>query len=181
MNSALRITFGMLVGAVVASAATPGPGSLNPQLPSWLRILRGPVNGGLIEREGKSLMVYGDPLGRQPAAEIVLLSEARRDVTWAARGLARAGAKVVAPEKEAEFLAHPEKFWAELREKRFHDYSQQTTKLPVEAVPISRTVKEGDTITWRDLSFRVLDTPGYTRGAVSYLVELGGKKVAFTG
>jgi len=111
----------------------------------------------------------------------VLLTEARRDVAWAARSAAQDGAKVVAPAKEAELLIHPEKFWAELREKRFHDYAQQTTKVPIEPMVLSRTVREGDTLTWEDLTIRVLETPGYTRGAVSYLINLGGRKVAFTG
>ena len=145
------------------------------------RFVSGPVNGAFIEREGKSLAIYGDPSGKEPAPEMVLLTHARRDVTWAARGLAQPGAKVVAPVKEAEFLYNPEKSWIEFREKRFHDYSQQSTKIPVEPIPVNRMVKGGDTIAWADLSIRVLDTPGYTRGAVSYLVESGGKKIAFTG
>ena len=150
-------------------------------LPPGLRFIPGPVNGAFIEHEGKSLAVYGDPSGRRPTPDTVLLTQARRDVTWAARGLARQGAKIVAPEKEADLLDHPERFWAALREKRFHDYAQQTTKLPSRPIPVSRGVKDGDTIAWADLSIRVLDTPGYTRGAVSYLVELDGEKVAFTG
>ena len=50
---------------------------------------------------------------------------------------------MVAPAKEAELLTHPDKFWAELREKRFHDYAQQTTRVPVEPLPVSRPVKGG--------------------------------------
>ncbi|MBI5386174.1 MAG: MBL fold metallo-hydrolase [Verrucomicrobia bacterium] len=163
----------LLLTAGLAGASEP--------LPAGLSLIPGPVNGVLIEREGKYLAVYGDPSGRHLTADMVLLTHARRDATWAARGLAQRGAKVVAPEKEAEFLTQPEKFWADLREKRFHDYAQQSTKMPVEAINVSRTVKSGDTIPWTDLSIRVLDTPGYTRGAVSYLMEIGGKKVAFTG
>ena len=146
-----------------------------------LSFIPGPVNGAFIERDGKFLAVYGDPSGRRPTPDILLLTEARRDVTWAARGLAQRGAKVLAPAKEAELLTDPAQFWAEWREKRFHDYAQQSTKVPVQSIPVNRTVREGDTITWTDLTVRVLDTPGYTRGAVSYLVELGGQKVAFTG
>ena len=150
-------------------------------LPTGLRVISGPVNGAVLKRDGKSLSVYGDPSGAGRIPAMILLTHARRDVTWAARVPIQRGATVVAPEKEAEFLPHPEKFWAELREKCFHDYAQQSTKVPVEPIPVSRAVKAGDIIVWADLSIWVLDTPGYTRGAVSYLVELGSKKVAFTG
>jgi glyoxylase-like metal-dependent hydrolase (beta-lactamase superfamily II) len=46
---------------------------------------------------------------------------------------------------------------------------------------VARSVQAGDSIEWAGLNLRVIDTPGYTRGAVSYLVELDGRKVAFTG
>ena len=84
-------------------------------LPPGVRFIPGPVNGVFIEREGRSLAVYGDPSGQRPAPDVVLLTHARRDVTWAARGLPQRGAKVVAPEKEAESLTEPGKFWTALR------------------------------------------------------------------
>ncbi|HRY50519.1 MAG TPA: MBL fold metallo-hydrolase [Candidatus Paceibacterota bacterium] len=150
-------------------------------LPAGLSIIRGPVNGAYIDRGGACLAVYGDPSSDPRPAEMVLLAGARRDAVWQARGLIHNGAQAIVPEREAEGLIHPEKFWAELREKRFHDYAQQTTKVPVEPIPVSRTVKDGDLVAWKDLAIRVLDTPGYTRGAVSYRVELGGQKIVFTG
>jgi len=146
-----------------------------------LAVLPGAVNGAFIERNGKLLAVYGDPSGNRPGAGMVLITHARRDVVWAARSLLAKGAKAVVPEKEADLLVRPEKFWGEFREKRFHDYAQRSTKVPIEAIRPDRTVKEGDTLEWEGLSIRVLETPGYTRGAVTYLADLGGKKVAFTG
>ena len=44
-----------------------------------------------------------------------------------------------------------------------------------------RYVKGGDTIKWQGIDLRVLNTPGYTRGAVSYIAEIDGKKFAFVG
>jgi glyoxylase-like metal-dependent hydrolase (beta-lactamase superfamily II) len=146
-----------------------------------LHFIPGPVNGVVVERHGKSLVVYGDPTGQGTVPDLLLLTEARRDATWAARRQAGQGARVVAPASETEFLLHPERFWAELREKRFHDYAQQTTKMPVQTLAISQSVKGGDTIAWADLRIRVIDTPGYTRGAVSYWLELDRQKIAFTG
>ena len=42
-------------------------------------------------------------------------------------------------------------------------------------------VKEGDMIDWQGLSFKVIETRGYTTDMVAYVVELDGKKIAFTG
>lgn len=50
-------------------------------LPPGLRVVLGPVNGAVIEREGKSLAVYGDPSGRLPAPDMLLLTQACRDAT----------------------------------------------------------------------------------------------------
>ncbi len=167
---------------VLAGPAVPGVEARAPEpLPRGLNLISGPVNGAFIERQGKRIAIYGDPSGKAPVTEMVLISEARRDVTWAAVKLAAGGAKIVAPEKEADVLNHPEKFWAALRQKRFHDYAQQSTRAPVQPLPVSREVKGGDTISWADLDIRVVGTPGYTRGAVSYLVGLDGRKIAFTG
>jgi glyoxylase-like metal-dependent hydrolase (beta-lactamase superfamily II) len=146
-----------------------------------LECVLGSVNGAYVEHGGRSIAVYGDPSGQRSTPDLVLLAEARRDVSWATRRLARNGAKVIAPERESALLAAPERFWSELRDKRFHDYSEQWTKAPAEAMPVSRQIRGGDTVDLGNLKFRVLDTPGYTKGAVSYLVMLGGNKIAFTG
>lgn len=156
-------------------------GAAQETLVPGLRFLPGPANGALLERNGKRLVVYGDPSRSIPSADFVLLTHARRDVTWSARELVRTGTPAVVPEKEADLLAQPERFWAGFREKRFHDYAQQSTKLPVEPMPVPRRVKGGDRLEWEGLTLRVLETPGYTRGAVSYLVDLDGKRVGFTG
>ena len=121
---------------LLPEATTAAQGRTRDSLPRELRYISGPVNGALLTREGKTLAIYGEPSGRQPSADMVLLTEARRDAAWGARALALRGAKVVAPASEAELLEQPEKFWAELRERRFHDYSQQSTKVPGERLPV---------------------------------------------
>ncbi|MGC8989973.1 MAG: MBL fold metallo-hydrolase, partial [Verrucomicrobiia bacterium] len=40
---------------------------------------------------------------------------------------------------------------------------------------------DGDVVRWQDCAIKVLATPGYTRGAVTYIIEAGDKKIAFTG
>lgn len=137
---------------------------------------RGPINTVLVEREGRTLAVYGGA-----ASEQVLVTHHRRDVVWKAREAIAAGANVVAPEQERQLLEKPGEFWDAFTTNRFHDYAQQSTKILSRPLPVSRWVKEGDVVEWRGLRFEVFDTPGYTRGAVSYVAEIDGKRLAFTG
>ena len=65
--------------------------------------------------------------------------------------------------------------------KRFHYYTQQATKILLEPVKVERWVKGGDVVEVEGIRFEVLDTPGFTRGSVSYLATIDGKRVAFTG
>lgn len=146
-----------------------------------LRFLRGAANGALIERHGRTLAFYGDPREPAAAADMVLFTHQRRDETWAGRALVAAGAQAVVPEAERADFAEVAAFWAGFARQRFHDYTHKSTKVPGEPLPVARTVRGGETLAWEGLSVRVLDTPGYTRGAVTYLLDLDGQRVAFTG
>ena len=111
-----------------------------------------------------------------PGAKVVLVTHARRDVLWAADE-----AGLVAPEGEARLISEAGKFWSLFRQTRFHDYAQKSTKVPEREYAVTRTVKGGDTLTYGDVTIRVIDTPGFTPGAVSYVYERGGKKYVATG
>ena len=142
------------------------------------QLIPGPVNGF---RAGDSVLIYGDPSGKSAAASHVLLTHARRDLTWAAAASIRNGAVPVYPEKERELFENPAAFWSRFKTARFHDYAQTGTKVPASPVGKGRTVKGGDVLTLGSLRVEVLDTPGYTAGAVSYLFEQGGRRYAATG
>lgn len=157
-------------GPVLASEIAPG-----------LVLDAGPINGVSIHREGQALVLYGGGERGLPEADLVLFTHHRRDVVDAGRALVEAGARAVAPAAEVGLFTDVEGLWSDFREARFHDYDQQTTKILVRALPVSRAVSGGETVDWHDLAFRVLDTPGYTRGAVSYVVDVEGVTVAFTG
>ena len=141
----------------------------------------GAVNAAVVERNGKHLAVYGTGNWREFSCEQVLLTHHRRDVVWKAGAARASGAAVVAPEQERDLIENPNEFWDTFTENRFHDYAQQSTKILGQSVAISRWVKEGDVVEWRGLQFKVLETPGYTRGAVSYVATIDDKKIAFTG
>ncbi len=144
-------------------------------------VVRGPVNGILIERKGETLAIYGDPRPLPVNARQVLFTHHRRDVVWAGRLLVQQGAKAVAPEAERALFTEVDSFWQHYSTSRFHDYANQSSRILAEPIALTRSVRDGDTIDWQGLAIRVMGTPGYTRGAVSYLVETGGKRIACVG
>jgi len=140
----------------------------------------GAVNQVVIERAGSRLAVYASP-DHVESVEYLLLTHHRRDVISGAKAAADSGTKVVAPQSEQELIASPQAFWSNFVTSRFHDYGQQSTKILAEPPSVSRWVSEGEVVDWQGLTLRVLDTAGYTRGSVSYVVEVDGQKLAFTG
>jgi len=142
------------------------------------QLIPGPVNGF---RAGDSVLIYGDPSGRPAKVRQILLTHARRDLTWAAAAAIRSGAEPIYPERERELFEAPAQFWSRLTTARFHDYALAGTKVPTAPVGKGRAVKGGDVLSLDGLRIEVLDTPGYTAGAVSYLFEQGGRRFAATG
>ncbi len=167
-----------LVLLIVVATAT---GNAAENITPHLLFQPGPVNGVLIDRDGARLSVYGWTDPDVESVEQVLLTHGRRDVVWAARPLVRGGAKAVAPARELYYLQKPHAFWNAFTRTRFHDYAQQSTKVLATPLPVDRWVKDGEDVEWRGVTFKVLETPGYTRGSISYVTELDGKKIAFTG
>src|SRR5678815_2747095 len=74
-------------------------------------VVRGPVNGVLIQRNGDTLAIYGDPRPKLVSASQVLFTHHRRDVAWAGRRLVEHGAKAVAPEAEKALFTEVGPFW----------------------------------------------------------------------
>lgn len=146
-----------------------------------VQVVRGAVNGVRIERNGKTLAVYGDPRPESPAVDTVLFTHHRRDVVWAGRDLVTSGAKAIVPAAELDDFTSVGDFWSSFADGRYHDYSHKSTKVLGVAMPVSQAVRGGELLNWAGLEVRVLDTPGYTPGAVSYLIDLPEGRVAFTG
>jgi len=172
-RSFLLLHFSILICGCASAAQSTLPASVN--------FMAGPVNGVAIHRNGHSLVVYGDPHQRVESADWLLLTHARRDMVWAGYDLVRQGAKAIAPAGEAASLNNPQAFWDAQVTERYHDYAQQSTRLPTTALPISREVVDGDRIEWEGLTFDVVGTPGYTRGGVSYLTTIDEVRIAFVG
>lgn len=134
----------------------------------------GPVNRVEIQQAGHRLAVYRAP---RADAEMLLLTDHRRDVI----GTPAPGMKIAAPAAERDRLERAPEFWSRFTQERFHDYEARATKLPVEAVRAARWVVDGEVIDFHGLAVRVISTPGYTPGAVSYATFVDGRHVIFSG
>lgn len=146
------------------------------QLTDTCQVELGAINGVCLRTSQGAVAIYG---WDQPVNE-VLLTHGRRDVVWRARKAAEVAA-VIAPAKERDLLERGQDYWERFRESRFHDYSQQTTKVPTKSWPVKQWVNAGDKLQLSGTEFEVLHTPGFTRGSVSYVTELDGKRIGFTG
>jgi len=155
--------------------------ALSQKISQSVSVRPGAINGIFIERNGKTLAVYGDPGKEIKKADMVLFTHFRRDVVWAGRTLVEKGGLAVVPAKERPYFVEGDSIWSTFTKARFHDYANQTTKIAISPLQVHRFVKGGEVVEWQDIDFRVLSTPGYTRGSVSYLADIDEKRFAFTG
>ena len=146
------------------------------ELTSSCDVELGAINAVCIRSNEGSVAVYG---WDQPVNQ-VLLTHGRRDVIWRARKAAET-AEVVAPARERDLLENGVDYWGRFQQTRYHDYAQQTTKVPSHSWTVNEWVKGGDLVQLSGTRFEVIETPGFTRGGVSYVAVLDGKRVGFIG
>ncbi len=165
----------MALGTLVLQPVASAQAKVTPRV----SVERGPINRVLITSENGQCAVYGAP--DKSSVEAILLTHHRRDVVWAATGAIGSGATVIAPLAERDLIERPGEFWADFKTARFHDYAQQTTRVASAPISVNTWVSGDETLRWNDIDFSVIDTPGYTRGAVSYITTIDSTKIAFVG
>src|SRR5918993_1385498 len=157
--------FLLLASAVALWAGSP--------LPPQITFQQGLVNS---VRIGSSTAVYGVAASAKSVRRL-LLTHARRD----AIGRHPKGVALFVPAAERESFTDPRKSWEAFESSRFHDYAQRSTKTPTEPYDIFRAVSDKEEITASEARITVIASPGFTPGAVSYLVEARGKRILCTG
>jgi len=165
----------------ILSLASQSDGDTAIRLSEHVSLIPGPINGVSIEKDNARLVVYGDPTGKINKAEMVLFTHSRRDVVWVGRQLVENGATAVIPDGELDKFTNVEQFWNDFTIRRFHDYAQQGTKILTKSLKIGRTVKAGENFSWKGIPIEVIETPGYSRKALSYFIEIDGIRYAFVG
>jgi glyoxylase-like metal-dependent hydrolase (beta-lactamase superfamily II) len=145
-------------------------------------MIKDSVNTAVFERNGRTLLIDPGELTEAPGGgpvDWVLVTHHHRDQASNVGRLIESGARLVVPETEARLFSDADGFWKAQKHywTSFHP-SRFTLR---ESVAVSRTVKAGDALEWEGLTFKVIETPGHTIGSVTYLVEVAGKRIAFTG
>jgi glyoxylase-like metal-dependent hydrolase (beta-lactamase superfamily II) len=112
----------------------------------------------------------------------VLHTHHHRDQCGGSAALAAAGARLWAPEYEAELMGDPEGMWQ--GRALDNSYSGRTDRFsPLCGLPLAGVLADGTEWAWpgTDVRLRVLPTPGHTLGSCSLLLPGAEGPVAFTG
>jgi glyoxylase-like metal-dependent hydrolase (beta-lactamase superfamily II) len=120
-----------------------------------------------------------DDLGIERVTD-VLLTHHHRDQLGGLQRAADAGIRIWAPPSEVELIAGMDERWR--RRQIANDYDLREDRFSLlHSVPVTGTVAEYRTTRFGGFDVDVLPTPGHTLGSVSYVVEVDGRRLAFTG
>lgn len=159
------------------------------QLTTHLWVYTGHINVGVLVDGRRSLLIDydGSILDGTLAAtgaetvDTILLTHCHRDQYIGIHDAIGTGACVAASEAERCWLTNPDIYWNDPKF-RWHIYSFRPGRLmPVDAVPVTRGLNDGDRFIWGSAKIQVIAAPGHTDGSLSYIVETDGKRIAFTG
>jgi len=110
----------------------------------------------------------------------ILHTHAHRDLCQADNLFTATGTDVAVPAGTKQYFADSNKHWynrqtyiAGMRGPRYF--------MPLRSTPVKLTLKDGAAFEWKDISLKVLDTPGHTATHVSFVMAREGKKYIFSG
>jgi glyoxylase-like metal-dependent hydrolase (beta-lactamase superfamily II) len=144
---------------------------------SDLCVYTGAVNTGILKWGERAILIDCDDT-LTPAAlarlginsvERIYCTQHRRPNT---AGISLYRAEVYAPLGERDQFEKASAYWQDWHN-RWHLYHSRPGPFsPLQDIPVHGFVQEGDTFQWGKFDIRVINTPGMTDGAVSYVVEL---------
>jgi len=143
---------------------------------------------GVLKQAGRSLIIdiaEGKVLDFLPRYNVekvdgILATHHHRDQVQGAYRILAKGAWIGAPEAERALFEDVKSYWQDPG-KRWHLYSFSPNYLLSEPLPVHKGFKDGETFSWGPARITAVSTPGHTKGSMSYLVEVDGRRFAFCG
>jgi glyoxylase-like metal-dependent hydrolase (beta-lactamase superfamily II) len=89
--------------------------------------------------------------------------------------------QLIVPKKLRDLFCFPQRYWEDSKN-RWHIYHfQPDTQIIAKSIRVDETATEGQFIQWRDWIIQIIDTPGMSTGAVSYVIQNDTVLIVFCG
>src|SRR5436305_1760457 len=142
-------------------------------------VLRSGREAILVDFGAGDVLDHLEELGIDRVTDVLVTHHHRDQVQGLERALA-AGARVWVPPVEEDFFTGATELW---RKRQIgNDYElRQVRFAPLADLPVTGTVSEYRRRQYGAFEILALPTPGHTLGSVTYLVDLDGRRLAFSG
>ena len=142
-------------------------------------VLRSGRDATLVDFGSGAVLEHLGELGVDRVTDVLVTHHHRDQVQGLARAVA-AGARVWVPPVERDLIEGIDRHWAARQVENDYDLRQDRFSL-LEGVPVTGTVDEYRMRRYGGHDVFTLPTPGHTIGSLTYLVEVEGRRVAFSG
>ncbi|UCD29217.1 MAG: MBL fold metallo-hydrolase [Planctomycetota bacterium] len=182
-------TLGLATGSLGQSLAVAEESESITRLTEHLIVYHGHINVGIVRDGNKAFLIdCGDGSVANVLEDLeirsvdqVIFTHHHRDQVCGAHPLAVGGTRIGVPAAERDYFDKVADYWNDPKN-RWHVYCFHPHHIMLaEPVRVDITFSDGDVLRWGPAKIRVLTTPGHTDGSVSYLVEVDGQKVIFSG
>jgi glyoxylase-like metal-dependent hydrolase (beta-lactamase superfamily II) len=142
-------------------------------------VLRSGRQGVAVDFGAGAVLDRLEELGLDRITDVLVTHHHRDQVQGLARAVAH-GARIWVPPLEERLIAGVGRHWQSRGIDRDYDLTDDRFSLR-EPVAVTGSVAEYRAVEVGGFAVYTLPTPGHTIGSVSYLVEVGGRELAFTG
>jgi glyoxylase-like metal-dependent hydrolase (beta-lactamase superfamily II) len=142
-------------------------------------VLRSGRGAVLVDFGSGAVLDHLDELDVDRVTDVLITHHHRDQVQGLARAV-EAGARVWVPPVERDLIDGIDRRWETRQLDNDYDLRQDRFSL-LEGVPVTGTVAEYRTTRFGEHDVYVLPTPGHTVGSVTYLVDVDGRRLAFSG
>lgn len=113
----------------------------------------------------------------------ILFTHHHREQTWLWGQYKTGETKKAAPEAERDLFEKPMDFRKIMPslDDRFSVYGASFVRPWIVPIHLDRTFKPGDVFEWHGLQLRCIDSRGHSPGALSYALQVGDKRIVFSG